>query len=811
MNSGDGARRPGRPWSARRISLTFGAILLLYPASALAVDLAGHASGTVIAVDAVGGAALVAATASFVHWLLRRAFASRDRSDAERLALGEQLEAVYRASPVPILIVDAQGTVRLWNPAAERAFGWSAEEAVGRPSPIVDEEHRSEFAEIRARALGGEPIAGAEIRRRRRDGSSIDLLLSTALVPNPGGVPERFVAVLVDDSERQRLLRALRTLSHVNQALVRASREGALLDDVCRVVVDAGYPLAWVGFAERDEARSVRPVAARGATEYLSGITIAWGDEAPGRGPTGTAIRTGIAVTANDLSTAAEFGPWRDRAAAHGFGSSAALPLRDGAGATFGALMMYAPEPDAFDAPEMGLLQELADDLAFGVLALRTREERDRQAEELRRSAGRLSTLHRVDQAILSATTADETVRLVLAYLRRAMSCDRASILFAEPGRRGLLMVDQNLPIDPVDGTVVPVSELGPGPDPTARVIDTLADPMGVMAASIVRGLEAQGIRSGLSAPLVAEGEVLGQLNVLALRPDAFTDDDAEVLREVADQVAIAVRHARLREQIARHAQELEAEVARRTEELREANAELESFAYSVSHDLRAPLRAMQGFSQALLEDYAGQLDAQGVDFAGRIIEAAKRMDLLVLDLLSYSRVTRSELRLDPVDLGRLVADARAAMAEQIAAADAEVSDQLESGGGPVLVLAHAATAQQIVVNLLENALKFVAPGVRPRVRLRTEARGDMVRLWVEDNGIGIAPEHQDRIFEVLERLHGAETYPGTGIGLAIVRRAIERMGGGVGVESRAGEGSRFWVELRAATPEGRGSAVEAP
>jgi signal transduction histidine kinase len=114
-------------------------------------------------------------------------------------------------------------------------------------------------------------------------------------------------------------------------------------------------------------------------------------------------------------------------------------------------------------------------------------------------------------------------------------------------------------------------------------------------------------------------------------------------------------------------------------------------------------------------------------------------------------------------------------------------------------VLAHAPTLTQVIANLLSNAVKFVAPGVHPDIRLKAEERGNHVRLWVEDNGIGIAAEHYDRIFRVFERLHGIETYPGTGIGLAIVQKGIERMGGTAGVESTVGAGSRFWIELPAA------------
>jgi PAS domain S-box-containing protein len=236
----------------------------------------------------------------------------------------------------------------------------------------------------------------------------------------------------------------------------------------------------------------------------------------------------------------------------------------------------------------------------------------------------------------------------------------------------------------------------------------------------------------------------------------------------------------------------LEQRVVERTKQLEEANSELDGFASSVAHDLRAPLRAMQGFSQALIEDYAGDLDPTAQDYIRRIGAAAAGMDTLIQDLLTYSRISRSELKLQSVSLQAVVDEAQRGLESELRASDALVEVQ-----APLpLVSAQPLIMIQVVTNLLSNAIKFVAPGTRPNVRIWAEPRGERVRLWVEDNGIGIAPAHQERIFGVFERLHGRETYPGTGIGLAIVRKGVERMGGRAGVESAPGQGSRFWIEL---------------
>ncbi len=249
-----------------------------------------------------------------------------------------------------------------------------------------------------------------------------------------------------------------------------------------------------------------------------------------------------------------------------------------------------------------------------------------------------------------------------------------------------------------------------------------------------------------------------------------------------------------LERQLQRHAQELE----QRTRELQEANGALEAFGYSVSHDLRTPLRNLQALAQALEEDYADRLDAGGMDFCRRIIAAARKMDTLINDLLAYSRLSRSDLPLGRVDLNGVLAEAQSALADVLRESRARVVVE----GRLPSVFGHRTTLVQVATNLLANALKFVAPGVRPEVRVWTEERDGFVRLWVEDNGIGIAPEHQQRIFRVFERLHGEESYPGTGIGLAIVKKGVERMGGRAGLESEVGRGSRFWVDL----PQRRGT-----
>jgi PAS domain S-box-containing protein len=239
---------------------------------------------------------------------------------------------------------------------------------------------------------------------------------------------------------------------------------------------------------------------------------------------------------------------------------------------------------------------------------------------------------------------------------------------------------------------------------------------------------------------------------------------------------------------------DLERRVGERTERLQAVVRELEAFTYTIAHDLRAPLRSMHRFSEVLIEEYGPRLDATGQDYARCIIAGAEKMDTLIGNLLEYSRLAQSEIKLRRLRPSDLVAAVSKALWNEVSAEPPElvVEGSLpEVVGDPMLL-------SQVLLNLLSNAVKFVRPGVTPRVRVTGERREGKVVLSVVDNGIGIPPESRANLFKVFERLGPAKEYPGTGIGLAIVRRAMERMDGECGVESEAGQGSRFWISLPA-------------
>jgi signal transduction histidine kinase len=275
------------------------------------------------------------------------------------------------------------------------------------------------------------------------------------------------------------------------------------------------------------------------------------------------------------------------------------------------------------------------------------------------------------------------------------------------------------------------------------------------------------------------------------------TNTDVTVLRDTQDALRAAQK------QVREYSEGLERTVAQRTAELRETVQELEAFSYSIAHDMRAPLRSMLGYAEIITEEHATQLDPLARDYLQRISRSAGRMDQLIRDVLDYSRVVREEMPRRPVDVGTLVRD----LVDGYPALRAS-RQCIEIAPDMPWVIGNAAALTQVFANLLGNAIKFVAPGTPPAVRVwaetvdaegRRQDAGGWVQVYVKDNGIGLEPAVQPRLFQMFQRFQRPGLYEGTGIGLAIARRATERIGGRIGVDSQPGKGSCFWVRLPAA------------
>lgn len=328
-----------------------------------------------------------------------------------------------------------------------------------------------------------------------------------------------------------------------------------------------------------------------------------------------------------------------------------------------------------------------------------------------------------------------------------------------------------------------------------------LPDPVGLRISEIAPGFESHWFETYGRVALT--GEPVRFTNEAKALSRWFDSYAFPIGGQGSRKVAMLFRNITERmvsEEILRYAQaqlksrsvHLEQAVIERTSELSATNKQLEAFVYSIAHDLRAPLRSMQGFSNMLMDDASTTLSEEGRDFATRINQSAQFMDALLQDLLGFSRIAQAKIRLTPINLEDVIRAVISRLEDEIR----KTTGLVEMDGSWPDVLAHESTLGQVLINLISNALKFVRPGVPPHIRLRAEEIGLFVRIWVEDNGVGIEQCHQEQIFGLFTRLHGTK-FAGTGIGLAIVQKGVERMGGKVGLESIPNQGSRFWFELR--------------
>jgi len=266
----------------------------------------------------------------------------------------------------------------------------------------------------------------------------------------------------------------------------------------------------------------------------------------------------------------------------------------------------------------------------------------------------------------------------------------------------------------------------------------------------------------------------------------------AKVTRDRSERRAYEQQRQHAEQELRALNADLEQRVRERTAELEERHRELETFTYSVSHDLKAPLRGIDGYSRLLQEDYSDRLDEEGRRFLATIRRATQQMSQLIEDLLAYSRLERRKLQVSPVSPAALVAAILAEYADEIRRRSVAVTVALPE----VTLKIDPEGLAMVLRNLIDNALKFTGTAAEPRVDVGGSVDAAVCRLWVRDNGVGFDMKYHDRIFEIFQRLHREEEYPGTGVGLAIVRKAIERMGGRVWARSEPGVSTTFYVEL---------------
>ncbi|HZR17095.1 MAG TPA: PAS domain S-box protein [Verrucomicrobiae bacterium] len=660
----------------------------------------------------------------------------RDFSEKQAaLRTSARLAAIVESSGEVIIAKDLNGVVQSWNAAAERLFGYRAQEIIGKPVTVLfPPERLSEEDQILGRLREGKLIERLETVRLAKDGRRIPVAVSVSPVKDKEG---RIIGA-------SKIIQDISDLVAAREALVR---EKELLATTLTSIGDAVVltdPEGRVNFinaeAERLTGWSKAEASGRPLAEIFRIINEA--TRQPVEDPVAKVMRLGTVVgLANHTVLIARDG--KETAI-----DDTAAPIRRPGGPLFGIVLVF------------------------------------RDFSEQRRSQQQQQNLYGVVQAVNQARPLPEIYEAALHALTRSVLADRSAILFldadgvmrfkawhalSEEYRR---QVEGHSPWAPDQFDAQPVC----------------VQQTGQLEPSVREALDREGIRSLAFIPISYEGRLLGKFMIYYNQPHAFTDEELRLAITIASQVALAVQRRRSEEQLERLVRE-------RTAKLQEMMTELQHVSYAITHDMRAPLRAMSTFAGIILEELgsAPGSSPELVDACRRIIASASRLDQLIQDALNYTKAVLQELPLHSVDLARLIPSLLESYPNlQGDKADIHILDPLPT------VLGEESLLTQCFSNLLGNAVKFVKPGTRPRINLRVHRLDSLVRISLEDNGIGIPIEAQRRLFGMFERL--TTGYEGTGIGLAIVRKVVERMGGRVWVESKPGEGSTFWVELRSAS-----------
>ncbi len=421
--------------------------------------------------------------------------------------------------------------------------------------------------------------------------------------------------------------------------------------------------------------------------------------------------------------------------------------------------------------------------------------ERKRQEQELQRYNQRLTLLRDIDQHILVARSTEEVAEAVLKNIRGLIPFWRATfLLFDNQAHEAVIYAS----VSEADSQIQTGSRIPLVPTPLYErlkagqiILVTDAACLEEPVNPALRRVIQEGMRSMISAPLIVEGATVGALSLLSDEVGFFTAEHQQVLEEISNQLTIALHQAELNEQIQRHNAELEQRVAKRTAQLEAANKELEAFTYSVSHDLRAPLRAINGFSRIVLEESAN-LSAETSRYLQLIADNGLQMARLIEDLLDFSRLGRKPLQREPLNMEALVRRCLEELAEERQGREIEIvlGELPDCEADPQLL-------RQVILNLLANAIKYTRLREKAVIEVGSVKRNGDTVYFVRDNGVGFDMRFADKLFGVFQRLHRAEDFEGTGVGLALAKRIVQRHDGSVWAEAEVDKGATFYFNLR--------------
>ena len=725
-------------------------------------------------------------------------FTERRQTEQALLMANRELDVHFENSPLGLIEWDPQMRVRRWSRGAEMLFGWKQEQAIGRSHSELRLMHPADAGRVErviGELTGGAPQISFEIRNLAKDGRTLHCQWFNTTLIDAAGRPASLLSICQDVTENVRA----DAIERMHREVFAAMREQRERDDVLALLIRGLEELipdsrGSILLREADSPRlrhSAAPSMAEAYVRAIDGLPIGPGPES---GVCGKACHTGVPLIVSDTREQADLALFRPLLEQHAIRAIHSYPVLGADGVALGTFALYFREPRRVLESERGPLEE-AVDLARVVI------EYARAQRQQARMHQRLALLHDIGRQVLHTSSIDDLLQSALERMCASLGCLRASILLVDREPDGRIL---RFRLAAVSGAALGLQPPGSTfPSERFSAAELLAFERGesIEHADIGQLLQSHpqylrlhqsGVRSIAQLPMTSSGRLVGTLNLSYSTSGLPPREDVDAGREAAFLLAVTIERQRLGEALRQHAFELEKSVRERTRELLEANEEMETYVQTVTHDLRAPLRAIQGFGQALVEDCPKELSPLGRTYVERMIASAERMDLLMRELLAYSRLGHVDLHLQGVDLGLIEHEAEVLIASELEHSAAQVLVSAPLGK----VRGHSPTLVQVLANLLSNAAKFVPAGRKPEIRLRPEPRGARLRLWIEDNGIGVPAESRERIWGVFERLHGMDAYPGSGLGLAIVRRALARMHGTCGVESGSGAGSRFWIEL---------------
>ncbi|MBV8817978.1 MAG: PAS domain S-box protein, partial [Acidobacteriaceae bacterium] len=768
----------------------------------------GHATPVEFPLRAADGSIIDLEWSSYCHVVHNLSFCvCRNLTDARRtqaaLQIAEERQRrAVEAGGVGLWEWDARKNHLLWSDQTYRLFGLDPGSFAATAeafTELVDPRDRERVTQALEAALNGKSDYQVEYRTLRPDGKTIWIHSSGKVSTDADGRPLTVRGAAIEITERKQAEEAQRQTEQQLMLLIEAS--SALLasphsTDVLKTIVElaqrfvsADGHAAW----RKDSSHQWRLASYAGlSADFIrSGLIAEAEDSAP-------ILREPLVIV--DVATESLLNARREALLHEGIRSMLIIPLWVH-GRTAGTVAFYSKSPHIFDESEVRIASALGN-LAASALSTAELYERQLELREAAQVAERRSAFLAEAGALLSSSLDYDSTLKSVANLAIPLFADWASVeLVADDGKLRRIAVVHR---DPHKLRLASefAKRFAPREDDLSSMalrtgksflIEEVSEELILQRARDAEHaslLQQLGLKSIIVVPMLAGARSLGIITfVTAESGRVYSQTDLQTAEELARRASVALEHARLYKQ----SQEDQGELKLRNQELRRANDDLNQFAYSASHDLQEPLRMVQAYSQLLQRRYGSQLDDTARSYIEYAVEGARRLEALLRDMLIYTQAASVQDKdCGSVDANEVLQKALANLESAVSEAQAEiVTAELPR------IKMQEVHLLQLFQNLLGNALKYRAAG-QPRITVSVEPQGPSWLFSIKDNGIGIAPEYQRQIFGLFKRLHSAEAYPGTGVGLALCQKIVERYGGEIWVESAVGNGSTFFFTLPA-------------